>query len=132
SGFLLKKQRFPSAAGSPSAKSLNRPSNGGARTVRSSWFERFRERGMPDRRQHRGPHPDDRRLFSSEQAPALRMAVEHLSWLLTRGYAPPSALKLVGDRFSLLERQRIAVLRCSCGDDALHRRERRRVDPSEL
>lgn len=53
----------------------------------------------------------------------LRRAVGHLSWLLTRGYAVTSALKLVGDRFELTERQRRAVLRSSCSDQALaHRR----------
>ncbi len=56
---------------------------------------------MPDRRKHRGPHPEDRRLFAPEALPRLRAAAGDLSWLLSRGYAPESSLKLVGDRYAL-------------------------------
>ncbi len=52
------------------------------------------------------------------------MAVEHLSWLLSRGYAARSALKLVGDRFQLSDRQRKAVIRSSCSDESQAVRER--------
>ena len=71
---------------------------------------------MPDHRRHRGPHPEDRRLFAPATHGTLRRATDHLSWLLSRGYAIPSSLKLVGDRFSLTERQRIAVKRSACTD----------------
>jgi len=77
---------------------------------------------MPDRRQHRGPHPRDRELFAPPTHAVLREAVSHLSWLLSRGYAEPSSLKLVGDRFHLTERQRTAVMRSSCSDDQRERR----------
>lgn len=77
---------------------------------------------MPDTRQHRGPHPDDPRLFAADQTPVLREAVQHLSWLLSRRYAWKSALKLVGDRFVLTERQRTAVLRSACPEAALQQR----------
>lgn len=77
---------------------------------------------MPDKRAHRGPHPEDEMLFARDAWPALREATSHLSWLLSRGYAPPSALKLVGDRFQLAQRQRTAVGRCACSDDAKSRR----------
>src|SRR5690349_19949431 len=73
---------------------------------------------MPDRRLHRGPHPEDLRLFSAEAHPALCLAEQDLSLLLSRGYASPSALKLVGDRYALEQRQRTAVSRCSCSRDA--------------
>lgn len=73
---------------------------------------------MPDNRQHRGPHPEDRRLFAVAQLPALRAAVSELSWLLTRHYAMKGALKLVGDKFSLTERQRLAVSRAACSDQS--------------
>ena len=56
---------------------------------------------MPDRRKHRGPHPEDGPLFAPANWPDLRCAVSHLSWLLTRAYAWESALKLVGDHFRL-------------------------------
>ncbi len=55
-----------------------------------------------------------------------------LAWLLGRGYAEKSALKLVGDRFALTERQRIAVMRCTCPDAALADRRARRLEPGSL
>jgi hypothetical protein len=70
----------------------------------------------PDSRQHRGAHPADRRLFAEDQLPALREATSELSWLLGRDYSIKSALKLVGDRYSLTERQRLAVSRAACSD----------------
>jgi hypothetical protein len=82
---------------------------------------------LPDNRHHRGAHPEDAQLFAPEQLPALGTAVGHLSWLLTRGYASTSAVKVVGDRFSLNARQRIAMMRCSCGDAARDARLSRRV-----
>jgi len=78
---------------------------------------------MPDKRQHRGAHPEDARRFAPETWPALRRAVTHLSWLLSRGYALPSSLKIVGDRFELDARQRIAVRRAACSDQALQCRQ---------
>ncbi|HYP53983.1 MAG TPA: DUF434 domain-containing protein, partial [Pyrinomonadaceae bacterium] len=71
----------------------------------------------PDRRQHRGAHPEDERLFAPSQVAALREAVGELSWLFGRGYAPRSAVKLVGDRHSLTGRQRLAVARAACSDE---------------
>ncbi len=71
---------------------------------------------MPDTREHRGPHPADAELFAPAALPGLREAVADFSLLLTKGYAEKSALKLVGDRFSLTQRQRLAVMRSSCSD----------------
>lgn len=85
---------------------------------------------MGDSRRHRGPHPNDDRLFAKAELPRLRSAVADLSWLRTRGYAEPSALKLVGDRYQLRQRQRVAVGRCACSDDNLAARESRRVETS--
>ena len=87
---------------------------------------------MPDTRRHRGPHPEDKRLFARENWPRLRSAVAELNWLLTRGYAEPSALKLVGDRHSLNRRQRIAVMRCACSDQELESRRSRELDLRDL
>jgi hypothetical protein len=87
---------------------------------------------MPDRRQHRGPHPENGELFAPDQWPRLRAAVEDLCWLLNRGYAVPSSLALVGDRFGLTKRQRIAVGRCTCSDEVRQRRLARQVDVAEL
>jgi hypothetical protein len=73
---------------------------------------------MPDIRKHRGPHPEDRSLFSAKHLPSLRQAVSELSWLLTREYSIKAALKLVGDRHRLRERQRLAVSRAACSDQS--------------
>ncbi len=87
---------------------------------------------MPDTRQHRGPGPEDRTLFGPARWDDLRTAVGDFSWLLTRGYAEPSALKLVGDRYRLVERQRVAVLRSSCSNEASERRTASRVEVAAL
>ena len=87
---------------------------------------------MPDKRAHRGPDPRDGEAFGPSAWPALRGAVADLSWLLGRGYAPVSALKLVGDRWSLTERQRQAVRRAACSDDARERRTARLVAPDSI
>lgn len=77
---------------------------------------------MPDRRTHRGQHPEDARLFGPDAIGRLRSAAADLAWLLSRGYAPASSLKLVGDRYQLEARQRTAVARCTCSDEDLARR----------
>ena len=87
---------------------------------------------MPDRRKHRGPHPEDARLFAPDLWPTLRSAVDDLCWLLSRGYPPDSTLKLVGDRYHLLARQRTAVARCCCSDADAAARQSRRVDAAQL
>lgn len=81
---------------------------------------------------HRGPHPEDAKLFSEEHWPRLREATADLAWLLSRGYAGESALKLVGDRYDLARRQRIAVARSACSDQSLASRSRRRAELTEL
>ncbi|MFO0913816.1 MAG: DUF434 domain-containing protein [Pirellulales bacterium] len=87
---------------------------------------------MPDDRQHRGPQTDDLRLFAGDQVPALRQATSDLCWLLTRGYAIDSSLKLVGDRYRLVARQRLAVLRSAAGERAVAGRASRLVRPGDL
>ena len=69
---------------------------------------------MPDGRRHRGPHPEDDQLFARSQVQQMRQAVVDYCYLLDRGYAPPSSLKLVGDRYRLRERQRTAINRSTC------------------
>ena len=69
---------------------------------------------MPDKRSHRGPHPEDSQLFGPAALPVLREAASHYLWLLDRGYPPNATIKIVGDRHRLTQRQRLAVGRCSC------------------
>lgn len=87
---------------------------------------------MPDKRAHRGRHPEDLVAFGPDTHARLREAVADLSWLLSRGYADKSALKIVGDRHNLLERQRIAVMRCACSDDSLARRREHQVSAGAI
>src|SRR5690606_469369 len=81
---------------------------------------------MPDRRRHRGPHPEDARLFAAESIPALRAAVADVAWLLGRGYPETAVIELVGNRYSLTSRQRVAVWRSSSSDEAVARRVSRK------
>jgi hypothetical protein len=83
---------------------------------------------MPDKRAHRGQHPSDATLFAGDRVPDIRFAVADYSLLLNKGYAEKSSLKLVGDRFTLTERQRLAVMRSSCSDGQRTSRKSRQLD----
>ncbi len=87
---------------------------------------------MPDRRTHRGPHPQDAKLFAPDHIASLRLAVADFSLLLTKGYAEKGALKLVGDKFSLTQRQRLAVMRSACSDQQLASRKQREIGIAEI
>ena len=87
---------------------------------------------MPDKRTHRGPHPADGKLFAPAAISDLRSAIEDFSLLLTKGYAEKSALKLVGDRLSLTERQRLAVMRSACSDQQLACRNKSEIKIADL
>ena len=87
---------------------------------------------MPDKRTHRGPHPADEKLFAAAAVSNLQLAIADYSLLRTKGYAEKSALKLVGDRFSLTERQRLAIMRSACSDQQVTSRSRRCVAMENL
>ncbi|MBA7480597.1 hypothetical protein ES707_16059 [subsurface metagenome] len=87
---------------------------------------------MPDKRTHRGPHPADVKLFTPAAIADLRTAIADFSLLLTKGYAEKSSLKLVGDKFSLTERQRLAIMRSACSDQQLISREKREIKIADL
>src|SRR5215510_14467250 len=76
---------------------------------------------------HRGAHPADSKLFAPKNQEMLRQAVRDLSWLLSRDYAPTASLKLVGDHFTLIERQRLAVARAACSNRQREFREQNRL-----
>jgi len=71
-------------------------------------------------------------LFSAEAIGDLRAALADYSLLLTKGYAAKSALKLVGDRFALAQRQRLALMRCACSDQQRAARKACRVESPAL
>jgi hypothetical protein len=83
---------------------------------------------MPDKRAHRGQHPSDATLFAANRIPGIRCAAADYSLLLGKGYAEKSSLKLVGDRFTLTERQRLAVMRSSCSEEQRASRKSRQLD----
>jgi hypothetical protein len=87
---------------------------------------------MPDKRTHRGPGPADVKLFSEKALVDLRGAVADYSLLLTKDYGEKGALKLVGDKFALTERQRIAVMRSACSNQQLESRKSREMQVGEL
>ena len=87
---------------------------------------------MPDKRIHRGSNPEDMKLFTPDRIPDLCSAVDDFSLLLTKGYADKSALKLVGDKFNLTKRQRIAIMRSACSDQQLASRSERCIKLSNL
>lgn len=64
--------------------------------------------------------------------PLLRKATSDLCWLLSRGYAHHSALELVGNRYALRERQRLAVGRCACADESVQRRREHCLLPETM
>jgi hypothetical protein len=86
----------------------------------------------PDTRHHRGAHPEDRRLFDQSRLPFLRQAVSDLSWLLSQSYALTSSLKLVGDRYGLTQRQRLAASRAACSDQQLEHRKSTCINLSDI
>ncbi|MDD5011231.1 MAG: DUF434 domain-containing protein [Phycisphaerae bacterium] len=87
---------------------------------------------MPDKRKHRGANPQDSMLFSAGNIAALRQATVDYSLLLTKDYPQNAALKLVGDKFELTDRQRLAVMRSSCSDNRLAARLAKQIPPQGL
>jgi hypothetical protein len=83
---------------------------------------------MPNHQKHRGPQSDDFKIFNEKWFPVLRKAVADLSFLLTEEYPDTASLKLVGDRYRLNERQRLAVLRAACSNQALSIRQKKMYD----
>lgn len=59
-------------------------------------------------------------------------AAADFQWLLDRSYPHDSALKLVGDRYALVARQRTAISRCSCSNAAAARRRSCQVDAGQV
>ena len=83
---------------------------------------------MGEGRHHRGPDPSDAELFGPEGASRLTEAVSDASWLQSRGYAENATVALVGDRYRLHRRQRIALRRMACSDADRERRRDKALD----
>ena len=87
---------------------------------------------MPDRRTRRGAHPKDEDCFAAGELPKLRRAVEDLSWLKSRGYSAKVAIELVGNRYTLRDRQRRALQRCAASDRERTARREKEVGAERL
>ncbi len=87
---------------------------------------------MPNKQKHRGKHPNDIKNFNIKWHNKLNAAVKDLSYLLTRSYSDKSALKVVGDRYRLNERQRKAVLRMSVPDGSIFIRSQKEIPASQI
>jgi hypothetical protein len=88
---------------------------------------------MPDSRRHRGPHPSDAVLFGrNDNVQTLRMAAGDFAWLLGRHYAHQAALTLVGNRYQLHRRQRIALSRAVAAPRVARQRRCHQVDALAL
>ncbi|HXT12267.1 MAG TPA: DUF434 domain-containing protein [Candidatus Angelobacter sp.] len=81
---------------------------------------------------HRGAASEDFRLFAVDQLPVLRIAAADFCWLLDRDYAPRSALEVVGNRYSLAVRQRMAISRYACSENEARRRRERTIELAQL
>jgi hypothetical protein len=64
--------------------------------------------------------------------PRLRRALHDLSWLLSHGYSERASLKLVGDRYRLQQRQRLAVARCAAPEALVALRREQSLGPEAL
>jgi hypothetical protein len=87
---------------------------------------------VPDKRTHRGAHPEDKQQFAPSTWLSLQLALRDLCWLLSHGYAEKSSLKIVGDRYALTQRQRMAVMRSGCSEQARQRRFEHQVNAATL
>ena len=55
-------------------------------------------------------------MFSGENIPLLQQGSADYSLLLTKNYPQKASLKLVGDKFALTDRQRLAIMRSCCSN----------------
>jgi hypothetical protein len=83
------------------------------------------------KQRHRGPHPDDARLFAA-RLDVLRRAADEVVWLLGRGYSMESAVRVVGDHHQLEARQRLALTRSCCSDAARDARRAKLLESNTM
>lgn len=72
---------------------------------------------------HRGLAPEDTVFFDPERVRLLRKAVCDLSWLLRHSYAGRASLELVGNRYQLTKRERLAISHAAWGGKSRRRPE---------
>ena len=80
----------------------------------------------------RGYVPKDDRYFSAEACETLRMASEHICYLINQGYNLKHASIFVGDHFQLSDRQRTAIVRSVATNNQLANRRAKEVPLVQL
>ncbi|AZB08695.1 DUF434 domain-containing protein [Chryseobacterium sp. G0162] len=82
---------------------------------------------------NRGKNTGDDTLFGSEkQISKLKLAVQDMQYLLTRGYAEKAASDLVGNRYRLKTRQIQVIRGASASDGQIHNRRLKQLNLSDL
>ena len=131
-GLAVKAARTPASGAKPKPTRPRRLTYQSRQSSSGSLKEGEPEAGTADTGSHRGPDPEDAELFGPGRWPGLRAATTDLCWLLDRGYAIASSVELVGNRYSLARRQRIAVRRCACSSAAAEGRRLRQVGVEQV
>ncbi len=85
---------------------------------------------MPTR--NRGKNSTDNLIFSNNWWPTFKEAADDACYLLSRGYAEKSTIQLVGNRYKLNKRQRMAITRISASDQQLEWRKKSEIYSGEL
>jgi hypothetical protein len=85
---------------------------------------------MPTR--NRGKHPSDDKLFAERWHPIFKEAIDDYGFLLSRGYAMNSILKIVGFRYKLNKRQQMAIIRVAAAEQNIKLRKSKELQSSHL
>ena len=81
---------------------------------------------------NRGKKSNDDQLFSGKWLPIFREATDDFCHLLSRGYAGNSITQIVGNRYKLNARQRLAIQRISASSQQIESRQKSQCDPEAL
>ena len=80
----------------------------------------------------RGVDSQDMRFFSLKEVSRLRYAQEELSFLMDRNYPMAPIIKLIGDRYQLSLRQRLALQRTTSKTRSCELRQAKRLPESSI
>ncbi|MEM1321119.1 MAG: DUF434 domain-containing protein [Bacteroidota bacterium] len=83
-------------------------------------------------RRNRGKQSSDDQLFAPKWWPTFTAAVDDCGYLLTRGYSENSTLQIVGNRYRLNARQRLAIQRICASDQQVEQRQQKCWAPEAL
>lgn len=81
---------------------------------------------------NRGKQSCDDKCFASDWQSILTLALDDICYLLSKGYAEPSTIELVGNRYKLNKRQRMALKRVCCSNQAIEKRNNSLIDVDNL